>query len=75
MELPKRRFKCLACGEEFEEPFGKPKWLLRCPKCQSQEIVRIDEWRGGGGRGFGWCRRGFGPGGGWRGRWGRGRGW
>jgi DNA-directed RNA polymerase subunit RPC12/RpoP len=78
MELPKRKFKCLDCGHEFEEPFGKPRWMLNCPKCKSENIVRVDggvgfgRWRGGWGRGAGrgWCWR-FGFGGGR----GRGRGW
>ena len=73
--LPKRKFKCLECGHEFEEPFGKPRWMLKCPKCGSENILRVD--------GAGWCRgygRGAGRGGwGWRfgfgGGRGRGRGW
>ncbi|HIC09392.1 MAG TPA: hypothetical protein EYO62_05015 [Aquificales bacterium] len=64
-----RTFKCLDCGEEFKVPFGQPRWTLKCPKCGSQNIVRIDNNRGWGCRGRGW-RHGFG----WRGR-GSGRGW
>ncbi len=76
--IPKRKFKCLDCGHEFEEPFGKPRWMLKCPKCGSENIVRVDAPAGGRGwwggfcrgwrrGGFGW-RRGLGRGGGW-GRW------
>jgi DNA-directed RNA polymerase subunit RPC12/RpoP len=71
--IPKRKFQCLDCGYEFEEPFGKPRWMLKCPKCASENIVRVDAPQGWG---RGYCRggRGFGFGGG-RGRgWGRGRG-
>ncbi len=71
MTIPKRVFRCLDCGKEFEVPFGKPRWLIKCPSCGSENIVRVDENRGWGGRfGFGW---GKGRGRGW-GR-GRGRGW
>jgi len=60
--LPKRKFQCLDCGNEFEEPFGKPRWMLKCPKCQSENIVRVNvptnrEWEGGRGRRKG--RRGW----------------
>ena len=71
--IPKRKFRCLDCGEEFEVPFGKPRWMVTCPKCGSENIVRVDvpagqgwEFRRGAGRGW----FGFGRGGGW----GRGRG-
>ncbi len=74
--LPKRRFKCLDCGNEFEEPFGKPRWMLKCPKCGSENIVRLDAPAGRGycrgGRGWGWRSGGRGRGGwrfGWRGGW------
>jgi len=73
--IPKRKFQCLDCGHEFEEPFGKPRWMVKCPKCGSENVVRADAPAGRGwGRGF--CR-GFGRGGfGWRrGFGGRGRGW
>jgi DNA-directed RNA polymerase subunit RPC12/RpoP len=63
--IPTRKFKCLDCGHEFEEPFGKPRWLIKCPNCGSQNIVRVDIERG----------RGAGRGAGWRGGWCRGRGW
>jgi DNA-directed RNA polymerase subunit RPC12/RpoP len=76
--IPKRKFQCLDCGAEFEEPFGKPRWMLKCPKCGSENIVRADAPRGGWGRGrcgqgwgrFGWGGRGRG---GCRGGWGWGR--
>jgi len=64
--IPKRKFKCLDCGHEFEEPFGKPRWMIKCPKCGSENIIRADAPAG-------WCGRGYGRGAG-RGR-GRGRGW
>jgi len=60
--IPKRKFKCFDCGHEFEEPFGKPRWMVKCPKCGSENIVRVDTPAG-------WCGRGYGRGGG------RGRGW
>jgi len=71
--IPKRKFQCLDCGHEFEEPFGKPRWMLKCPRCGSENIVRVDAPQGWG---RGYCRGGRGPGfGGGRGRgWGRGRG-
>ncbi len=69
--IPKRKFQCLDCGNEFEEPFGKPRWMLKCPKCGSENIVRVD--RPGAGRGYGRGWRGYGRGCG-RG-WGKGRGW
>ena len=70
--LPKRRFRCLDCGNEFEEPFGKPRWMVKCPKCGSENIVRADVparcgYGRGYGRGRGW-KAGFG-GGGWGRRW------
>ena len=78
--IPKRKFKCLDCGEEFEVPFGKPRWMVTCPKCGSENVVRVDAPAGwgfrrgagaadGAGQGRGW----FGFGRGWFGR-GRGRG-
>jgi DNA-directed RNA polymerase subunit RPC12/RpoP len=74
--IPKRKFKCLDCGHEFEEPFGKPRWMIKCPKCGSENIIRTDVPAGAGrGAGRGWWRRrgmGRGRGGGW---FGRGRGW
>ncbi|RKQ63529.1 hypothetical protein C7457_0403 [Thermovibrio guaymasensis] len=70
--IPKRKFKCLDCGHEFEEPFGKPRWMIKCPKCGSENVVRADVPQGWG-RGWGYCRAGKGPGFGGRG-WGRGRG-
>ncbi|TCK03397.1 hypothetical protein CLV27_1475 [Phorcysia thermohydrogeniphila] len=82
MEIPKRKFKCLGCGHKFEEPFGKPRWMLSCPKCKSENIVRVDGagfggwgggWRRGAGRGWR-CRFGFG-GFGFGGGRGRGRSW
>ncbi|SNR62467.1 zinc ribbon domain-containing protein [Desulfurobacterium atlanticum] len=41
MKMPVRVFKCMDCGEEFKVPFGKPKWMLECPECGSERIVRI----------------------------------
>ncbi|MEO2068061.1 MAG: hypothetical protein ABGX27_00925 [Desulfurobacteriaceae bacterium] len=76
--IPKREFVCLECETHFEEPFGKPKWMLKCPKCGSDNIVRSDgSCRGGWGREYG---RGYGRGGnGWGRcggrRGGRGNGW
>ncbi|ADU96488.1 protein of unknown function DUF134 [Thermovibrio ammonificans HB-1] len=78
--LPKRKFQCLDCGYEFEEPFGKPRWMVKCPKCGSENVVRADAQGGWcrGGRGWGWRfrggqpERGFGRG---RGGCGRGRDW
>jgi len=76
MEAVKRIFKCLDCGEEFEKPFGIPRWNIVCPKCGSSNIVRIDNNCGRGGRGWGrgqgrWKNMGWEGG---RGR-GRGMGW
>jgi predicted nucleic acid-binding Zn ribbon protein len=42
MKMPVRKFKCLDCGHEFEVPFGIPKWNLKCEKCNSPNIVRVD---------------------------------
>ena len=52
-----RKFKCYACGNEWEEPFGtgRPE---TCPKCGSANIHRIDPGRGRGGRGKARCRGG-----------------
>jgi len=36
-----RVFRCIDCGEKFEAPFGKPKWMLECPACGSENIVRV----------------------------------
>ena len=73
-----RKFQCLNCGAEFEEPYGKPRWVIKCPKCGSSNIIRIDrekrdfggwgrcrgrEFTGKGGRGRRWR---------WGWRWGRG---
>jgi DNA-directed RNA polymerase subunit RPC12/RpoP len=61
MAVAERRFRCLDCGEEFNEPYGKPRWLVKCPKCGSSNIVRVDI-PAGYGRGFygrGWRGRGF----------------
>ncbi len=63
--VPKRKFKCLDCGHEFEEPFGKPRWMVKCPKCSSENVARTDC----GGKGRGWFGRGHGR------RCGEGRGW
>lgn len=41
MKIPVRVFKCMDCGIEFKVPFGKPKWMLECPECGSEHIVRI----------------------------------
>ncbi len=42
MKVPTRKFKCLDCGHEFEVPFGIPKWSIKCEKCGSPNIVRVD---------------------------------
>ncbi len=73
--IPKRKFKCLDCGHEFEEPFGKPRWMIKCPKCGSENIIRADAPAGWCGRGYGrGAGRGRGRGRGWFGGWGRGEG-
>ncbi|WP_456454924.1 FmdB family zinc ribbon protein [Thermovibrio sp.] len=70
--IPKRKFECLDCGEQFEEPFGKPRWMVKCPKCGSENVVRVNASDCRGGRGWGWrCRQGRGWG--WKER--QGRGW
>lgn len=54
-----RQFKCLACEHEWALPFGtgRPEG---CPKCQSANVQRTAEQRGGGrcGKGRGRCFRG-----------------
>ncbi len=65
--IPKRKFRCLDCGYEFEEPFGKPRWMVKCPKCASGNIVRVNAPSGWCGRGRRW-REGQGRGWGWRGK-------
>jgi len=76
--IPSRKFKCLDCGYEFEEPFGKPRWFIKCPKCGSQNVVRVDTERGWGWKAqrasgwFGDWARGWSRG--WHGGWGRGKG-
>ncbi|MBN1677040.1 MAG: hypothetical protein JW880_00735 [Candidatus Thermoplasmatota archaeon] len=51
-----RVFKCYACGNEWEEPYGTGR-PLACPKCRSPNIHRTDADRGkrtaGGGFGAG----------------------
>jgi len=39
-----RRFKCSGCEHEWEEPFGTGK--VRCPKCGSSSVYRLDADRG-----------------------------
>ncbi len=72
-----RIFKCANCGAEFEEPFGTGR--PTCPKCGSDNVFRIDEYKGaGGGMGRGMGRglgRGAGRGMGRGMGMGRGRGW
>ncbi len=64
--IPKRKFKCLDCGEEFEVSFGKPRWMVTCPKCGSENLVRVDVPTG---QGWGFRRgAGAGAGRGWFGR-------
>ncbi len=83
MKVPARKFKCLDCNYEFEVPFGIPKWNIKCEKCNSSNIVRVDigfnsneifpeeeKMRNNEslfGRFFSWCR-------GWKCGFGRGRG-
>ncbi|HHY97519.1 MAG TPA: DUF134 domain-containing protein [Firmicutes bacterium] len=57
--LAVRHFKCRACGHEFQVPFGTGERGIdmTCPKCDAQDVHRIDQ----GGRGFGnmpWGRHG-----------------
>jgi len=55
-----RQFKCLACEHEWALPFGTGR-SAGCPKCQSANIHRASEQRGGVGRcgkGRGRCFRG-----------------
>ncbi len=50
-----RMFRCLDCGNEWEEPFGTGR-PNNCPKCNSQNFCRMDSGKGmgrGGGRGRG----------------------
>ena len=65
-----RKFVCSACEHEFEVPFGTGRPDV-CPACQSNDICRASEGRGGRGRGRGRCGRhghGHGHGGGGGGR-------
>ena len=49
-----RRFRCLSCGHEWEEPYGTGKGTdLRCPSCGSTGVQRIDAAAGTGPRGQG----------------------
>ncbi len=50
-----RRFRCYDCGNEFEVPYGTGGMgrQMKCPKCGSNNIHRIDTGGGRGGRGFG----------------------
>lgn len=59
-EMPAtRRFKCTACGHEFEVPFcnGQRGRDIPCPKCGQGPVCRAGSGRQGGGGGPG-CRRG-----------------
>ncbi|MEM1574610.1 MAG: hypothetical protein QXF09_05515 [Nitrososphaerota archaeon] len=40
-----KHFKCYECREIIKIPYSQPK-PLRCPKCGSQNIHRIEEERG-----------------------------
>ncbi|NMB46405.1 MAG: DUF134 domain-containing protein [Firmicutes bacterium] len=56
--LAKRRFRCRACQNEFDMPFGTGQMgiEIHCPDCNAQAVQRIDC----GGHGYGrrpWGRR------------------
>jgi len=44
-----KRWRCLDCGHEFETPWI-PFNFVKCPRCGSKNVVRVDPYRG---RGFG----------------------
>ncbi|RLG60565.1 hypothetical protein DRN86_02245 [Candidatus Geothermarchaeota archaeon] len=56
--MPKKRFRCGACGHVIEVPYGIPK-PVQCPKCGAPAMIihRVDKgpgrrrgrrgWRGG----------------------------
>ena len=67
-----RRFKCYACGNVWEVPYGTGR-PSTCPKCGSNNIHRAEEDRGPPG-GRGGYRSGRGPSDLGRGRGGGGRG-
>ena len=63
-----RKFECQKCGHAWEVPFGTGK-PSACPKCESDNVCRAENDRGGGcrGQGRGFCarqgqRQGGGPG-------------
>jgi len=43
----KKRWVCMDCGHEFETPWI-PFNMVRCPKCGSRRVHRIDARRGQG---------------------------
>lgn len=43
MKFSTRKFKCLSCNYEFEVPFGIPKWSIKCKKCSSSNLIRVDK--------------------------------
>jgi len=45
----KKKWVCMNCGHEFETPW-MPFYMVKCPKCGSKMVHRIDENRG---KGFG----------------------
>ncbi len=57
--MAKRKFKCYDCGNEFDVPYGTGGMgrQMKCPKCGSNNIHRVDSGpgagRGGTGRGPG----------------------
>jgi putative FmdB family regulatory protein len=69
---PMRKFRCAACGHEFEVPYGTGQRGrdMTCPACGQPPVHRVDTGgRGratGGGGGPWWARRATGAG---RGPW------
>gem|GEM_PF-3472962 len=45
----KKKWKCFDCGNVFETEWI-PSFLVKCPKCNSTRVYRIDKYRG---KGFG----------------------
>lgn len=50
-----RKFKCSACGNVWEEPYGSGR-PSKCPKCSSENLHRAPEDRGYVSRGRRGCR-------------------
>jgi len=55
MATPVKKWRCLDCGYEFETPWI-PSSFVRCPRCGSNRVFRIDPYRGRGGRPDRWRR-------------------